>query len=428
MRAFSAFVRSRGSAWTTLLLAFLAIGILFAILPKGASEASPTAGLPESSEAAQVSALLEDFPSADATAGLFVFSRADGAELSENDLSAVGERAAELAELSSTPEAVRPIPSEDGTTALLVVPLEAAEGAEIDELAVELRGLASADLPSGLDARLTGPVGFEADVRGAFAGADLRLLLITAGVVAALLLVTYRSPILWIIPLAVVGTADGLSRFVSTWIADTFDVPVDASIAGILSVLVFGAGTNYALLLVARYREELRHTENRFDAMRTAVTAAGPAIVASGGTVTLSLLVLLLGELTGNRALGIACAAGIVIAIAFALAVLPAALVVCGRGVFWPFVPKPGTDTGKPGFWERVGTGVSRRPAIVAALAVVGLGVLALGLGGYRVGLPQLDQFVGEPESKVGQEILAEQFPDAAAPTTVLIAPDAAAG
>lgn len=428
MRALSSLVGSRRSAWTTLLLAVLTIGVLFALLPTTSTESSPQAGLPESSQAAQVAELLAGFPSADATVGLLVFSRQDGTKLGDADLTAVGERAVDLANLSSTPQAVQPQVSADGTVALIAVPLNApAQDAAVDELAVELRSAASADLPEGLEARLTGPVGFQADIRGAFAGADLRLLLVTVAVVAVLLLITYRSPLLWLIPLVVVGIADGLSRFVVTWIADVWNIPVDASIAGILSVLVFGAGTNYALLLVARYREELRNTADRFAAMRTAVSAAGPAIVASGGTVTLSLLVLLFAELAGNRALGVACAIGIVIAMIFALAVLPAALVVCGRGVFWPFVPRPGAGADRPGFWERIGTGVRRRPAAVAAVATLGLGVLMLGLGGYRVGLPQLDQFVGEPESVVGQKLLQECFPDAGSPTVTVLARDGVA-
>src|SRR3954469_3597835 len=372
MSALAFLVRGPRSAWATLVLAVLAVGLLFALLPKTSSDASPSAGLPAGSQAAQVTDLLQEFPSADSTAGLLVWTRGSGEALTDEDRAAIGARAAALAELSSAPPAVRPQFSEDGTAALVAVPLEASLGsADVESLAGDLRGAASADLPAGLDARLTGPVGFQADVRDAFAGADLRLLLVTVSVVALLLLLTYRSPVLWLVPLLVVGVADGLARFVVTALADAFDIPVDASISGILSVLVFGAGTNYALLLVARYREELRTTERRYDAMGTALRAAGPAILASGSTVALSLLMLLFAELAGNRALGIACAVGILIAMAFALIVLPAALVVCGRGIFWPFVPRPGRGESRPGFWYRVGRGVARRPSAVAVVSVL---------------------------------------------------------
>ncbi|BDZ44900.1 hypothetical protein GCM10025866_08090 [Naasia aerilata] len=427
MTALAFLVRRPRNAWSTLLLSLLAVGVLFALLPKTASDASPQAGLPDSSQAAQVSALLERFPGAESTAGLLVWTR-DGAELTDADRAAVATRAADLAELSSVPQAVRPVFSDDGKAALVAVPLEAAPVEDdVDAAATQLRDAASADLPDGLTARLTGPVGFQADIRNAFAGADLRLLLVTVAVVAFLLIVTYRSPVLWIVPLVVVGMADGLSRFVVTGLADAFDIPVDASISGILSVLVFGAGTNYALLLVARYREELRTTADRYAAMTTAVRSAGPAIIASGSTVTLSLLTLLLAELAGNRALGLACAVGIVLAMAFALIVLPAALAVCGRGIFWPFVPRPGAVASRRSVWSRVGEGVARRPVVVAIVSVLGIAVLALGLAGYRVGLSQTDQLIGSPESVTAEQVLEDSFPASGAPFVVLLAPAASA-
>lgn len=138
------------------------------------------------------------------------------------------------------------------------MPLDADEAeADVSGTATALRDTAGADLPAGLEASLTGPIGFQDDIANAFAGADFRLLLVTVIVVALLLIVTYRSPVLWIVPLAVVGAADALAGRVAAALAEPLDITIDASISGILSVLVFGAGTNYALLLVARYREEL---------------------------------------------------------------------------------------------------------------------------------------------------------------------------
>ncbi|MFD1713301.1 MMPL family transporter [Amnibacterium flavum] len=427
MRRFTSIVTGRRSAWFTLVGSLLVIGALFAALPKEASSDAPAAGLPSSSQAAQVDALLEKFPSADQTAAILVWSRG-GEQLNEADRSAITERAAALAEDSTTPQAVQPQFSEDGEAALVAVPLDAATiDDDLQGAADELRSVASEGLPDGLAAQLTGPVGFQADVSGAFAGADLRLLLVTVAVVALLLIVTYRSPVLWIVPLLVVGAADGLSRFVVTALADAFDIPVDASISGILSVLVFGAGTNYALLLVARYREELHHRQDRNESMRIAVTSAGPAILASGGTVTLSLLTLLLGELAGNRALGFACAIGVVIAMAFALIVLPAALVVCGRGLFWPFVPRPGTAAKRRGFWRGLGERVARRPVVVVTSATAAIAILCLGLGGYAVGLSQTDQLLGDPESVAAQNVIDRSFSAGLSGTTVVLAPDSAA-
>ncbi|WP_291050834.1 MMPL family transporter [Herbiconiux sp.] len=433
MRSISRFVTGRGSAWIALGIAAVAIVLLFGLLPKGSSDSFPPSGLPDSSEAAQVTALLEEFPSADSTAAVVVYSRGvgSGEALTDADRAAITANAAVLAEQSISPQAVVPQFSDDGLAAIVAVPLDGASVEDdIEATAAGLRADASADLPDGLTALLTGPVGFQADITNAFAGADFRLLLVTVIVVAILLIVTYRSPVLWIVPLAVVGIADGLARVVVTALADPFGITIDASIGGILSVLVFGAGTNYALLLVARYREELTKVQDRHTAMLTAVRSAGPAIAASGGTVALSLLTLLLAQLAGNRALGFACAIGVVIAIAFALLVLPAALVVCGRGLFWPFVPRVQTDAEhtqraatKPGLWMRLGRGVAKRPAAVAIVATLGIGILALGLSGYRVGLSQTDQLIGNPESVQAQEVIDASFSAGLTGQTIVLTP-----
>lgn len=179
---------------------------------------------------------------------------------------------------------------------------------------------------------------------------------------------------------------------------------------------------------MARYREELLHEPDRHTAMLTAVRSAGPAIAASGGTVALSLLTLLLASLANNRALGFACAIGVAIAILFALIVLPAALVVCGRGLFWPFVPRAGHRhaDAKPSLWTQLGRGVARRPATVAIVAVLGVGVLALGLVGARVGLSQTDQLLGEPESVQAQSIIDASYSAGLTAQTVVLATDAA--
>ena len=439
MRTLARFVSGRRTAWAVLVATAVAVALLFAFLPSSEGDAAPPSGVPASSQSAEVTALLDRFPSSDTTVGILVFS--DGGDtLDDRALAAISARASALAELSTAPQAVRPQISDDGTAALIAVPLDADEAdADVAGTATALRDAAGADLPAGLEASLTGPVGFQDDIANAFAGADFRLLLVTVIVVALLLIVTYRSPVLWIVPLAVVGAADALAGRVAAALAEPLGITIDASISGILSVLVFGAGTNYALLLVARYREELLREPDRHRAMRTAVTSAGPAIAASGGTVALSLLTLLLASLSGNRALGFACAVGVVIAIVFALVALPAALVVCGRGLFWPFVPRasseavdhPQTTAGgathhaapRRGFWDRLGRGVSRRPAVVAVSAVAGIGVLCLGLGGYAVGLSQTDQLLGDPESVSAQVIVDESFSAGLTSQTVVLVP-----
>jgi RND superfamily putative drug exporter len=303
--------------------------------------------------------------------------------------------------------------SDDNTTAVITVPMD-----EIDEVdpraerIAEIRALATEGMPEGMVSYVTGPEGFQVDLAGVFAGADFTLILATVVIVILLLLVTYRSPILWIVPLAVVGTADGMAGQIGRNVAAFFDIAADGSITGILSVLVFGAGTNYALLLIARYREELMVCEDRHEAMARALKGAGPAIIASGGTVVLALLTLSFAELGGNRALGIVCASGVVVAMISALGVLPAAIVVFGRGLFWPFVPRFGdVNKSETGWWARLGTRVSKRPVTVAIVGVAILGALAVGGNGVTIGIPETEQFRVKPEAVTGIEVLAEAFP-----------------
>jgi len=420
------FITARKTSWIVLALAALVAGAIFALGNGADGETSPGVGLPDSAESAQVAALQEDLPAADSTAALIVFSR-DGAKLTDADIDAVTATTTTLADLSLDGFVPPPTVSDDGTAALVVVPLadEPDVAAQADR-AAELRETARADLPDGLTALLTGPEGFAVDIAAVFKGADFTLLLTTVLVVAVLLLITYRSPWLWLVPLTVVGLADGLAGIVATRVAALAGITLDASVTGILSVLVFGAGTNYALLLIARYRDELRVHEDRRDAMARALRGAGPAIIASGSTVVLSLLTLVFAQLTGNRALGIACAVGIVVAMAFALFVLPAALVLFGRGLFWPYVPRFGSESRtEHGVWFRLGTLVSKKPVAVAVVGALLLGGLALAVPTIKVGLAQTERFTSVPEAVTGQEIIADAFSaGSGSPAAVIVKAD----
>jgi len=429
MHRLSTFVTAKKTSWIVLLVALAASAALFALGSGSTGETSPGVGLPDSAESARVAAAQQKLPAADSTSALLVFGR-DGDELTDADLAAVTAVTRTLADQSLDGFVPPPTVSDDGTAALVVVPLETLDdvSAQADR-AAELRTTANADLPSGLDALLTGPEGFAVDVAAVFKGADFTLLLTTVLVVAVLLLVTYRSPWLWLVPLAVVGLADGLASIVATRIASAAGIALDASVTGILSVLVFGAGTNYALLLIARYRDELRAVDDRREAMAQALRGAGPAIIASGSTVVLSLLTLLFAQLSGNRALGLACAAGVVVAMLFALFVLPAALVLFGRGLFWPYVPRFGSEgTSHRGIWFRLGTAVSRRPVAVAVVGVLLLGGLAFaGVPQIKVGLAQTEKFTSVPEAVVGQEVIADAFSAGSGSPVAVIADTASA-
>ena len=423
MIALTRFITAAETSWIVLVAGIAATVALFVAAGYQTADAAPPVGLPESAESVQAAALLEQFADDESTSGLLVFGRESG-DLSDDDLAAITERTAELADLAIDGFVPPPTISDDGTTALVVVPLEIEERVSVQaERADEIRTIASDGLPDGIIVWFTGAEGFAVDIAAVFEGANFVLLSITALVVALLLIITYRSPVLWIVPLAVVGVADFIVGIAARLVAESLDITLDGSVTGILSVLVFGAGTNYALLLIARYRDELRLHLDRREAMAIALRGAGPAIIASGSTVALALATLLFGELSGNRSLGLAGAVGIVVAMAYALLVLPAALVVFGRWIFWPIVPKYGSpDAISRSPWGKLGRGVSKKPVLVAIVGFVVLGAMATGLTTLNVGLSQNDRFIVKPEAVLGQERLAEAFSaGSSAPATVVV-------
>ncbi len=423
MIALTRFITAAKTSWIVLVAGIAATVALFVAAGYQTADAAPPVGLPESAESVQAAALLEQFADDESTSGLLVFGRESG-DLTEDDLAAITERTVELADLSLDGFVPPPTVSDDGTTALVVVPLEIEDRVSVQaERADEIRAIAADGLPDGVNVWFTGAEGFSVDIAAVFEGANFVLLSITALVVALLLIITYRSPVLWIVPLAVVGVADFIAGIAARLVAESLDITLDGSVTGILSVLVFGAGTNYALLLIARYRDELRLHLDRREAMAIALRGAGPAIIASGSTVALALATLLFGELSGNRSLGLAGAVGIVVAMAYALLVLPAALVVFGRWIFWPIVPKYGSpDAISRSPWGKLGRAVSTKPVIVAIVGFVVLGAMATGLATLNVGLSQNDRFIVKPEAVLGQERLAEAFSaGSSAPATVVI-------
>jgi RND superfamily putative drug exporter len=403
-------------AWATLLLALLLGGLVFGFAGTTETDNDPASSLPSSAESTRVAELQKQLPSGRTNPALVVVAKG-GQPLTDADLVTVEGLG-------------KPVLSEDRKAALVTVPMVATGDADVTIEAVEeLRAKVSTGLPPGVTAQVTGGAGFGADLSNSFSGANTKLLIVTVVVVTILLLITYRSPILWVVPLFVVGFADQLAAKVIALLSQHTDLAVNGSTTGIVTVLVFGAGTDYALLLISRYREELHRYENRFEAMARALRGAGPAIAASAGTVILALLTLILASLKSNVALGVTAAAGVAIAAVFALLVLPAALVICGRGLFWPFVPRVGhggPEDGK-GLWAKVGRGVVRRPVAVTLVSAVVLGLLSLGGLGTKVGLSQAEQFRVEAESVQGLETLSKYFPAGAAGPAVILAEPAKA-
>ena len=201
---------------------------------------------------------------------------------------------------------------------------------------------------------------------------------------------------------------------------------MNAQSAGILNVLVFGAGTDYALLITARYREELRRHKDRHEAMAVALRRAGPAVIASGGTVIVSLLALIIAELNSTKGMGPVLAIGVAVALAAMMTLLPALLVITGRWVFWPVRPAFGSaEPSTRGLWARVGNGIAPRPRIVWMTTAVALGALALGLTGLKAnGLTNAESFRGQPDSVTGQTVLEQHFPGGGGQPVVIIGRD----
>ncbi|WNV75758.1 MMPL family transporter [Geodermatophilus sp. DSM 44513] len=437
MDRLSALVTRRRRAWAVLVL-YLAAAAAVLLAPAPDQVAPPSSsGLPDDYQSAQAERLQAQLPQTGVEPVLAVVSRSDGGALSPADLAAAQEAAAAGAGAAGSTVAGPPDVSPDGAVAVLVVPLDTTGGDEaVADRVAALREAVGADLPGGLTVQVTGGPAFGADLLRVFEGADTTLLLVTAAVVAVLLLVTYRSPVLWIVPLAVVATAEQATLALLDQVLPRLGLAYDGSTVGITSVLVFGAATDYALLLIARYREQLRVTADRFAAMRTAVARTAEAILASGGTVVLACLTLLLATREGSRALGAAAALGVAVAVVAGLVVLPCALVLCGRGLFWPLVPRVGSRGTEGRVWGRLGEGVARAPRLVAALGIAVLALLSVGGLGLQTGLSQVEQLRAEPESVLGARTLAGAFPAGSAEpvavlTTTAAAPavaDAAAG
>jgi len=312
-----------------------------------------------------------------------------------------------------------PIPSKDGKGVLVSVPLDnnklatplANDKPALPEVVKAIR--TDAAKVTGFESHVTGFGGILADLFGSFGSLDTSLLLTTFAVVAIILIFVYRSPVLWFIPLLASVMALSIGGGVVYLLAKNGTIALDGQSQGILSVLVIGAGTDYALLLIARYREELHHFDSRIDAMRVALKGVLEPIVASGLTVIAGLLVLGLSDLKSVRSLGPVAAIGILSAQIVMLTLLPAILVLCGRWIFWPKVPRhDDVDDKLSGIWFKVSALVGRRPRRVW----IGSGLLLVVSAAFAFqlntsGLSQSEAFTGNPDSVVGLTKLSEHFP-----------------
>jgi RND superfamily putative drug exporter len=371
--------------------------------------------LPHNAESTQVVELAKRFAPSDIFPALVVYERPDGPITPADQAKAAADVRRLAGVQDVTGRVLGPIPSQDRRALQVVVPIKVTtEGNGWQELAPkidQMRSIAKADA-GGLQVYVTGPAGSFADFAEVFSGFDATLLYITAAIVIVILLITYRSPVLWLLPLTTVFVALTVAQAVIYLLAKNAGLTVNGQSAFILTVLVFGAGTDYALLLTARYREELRRHADRHQAMATALGRAAPAIVASGATVILSLLCLLVAELASTRSLGPVMAVGIAVGLLAMLTLLPALLVIVGRWVFWPRRPTLGSpEPTEHGLWARIGARIARRPRLVWMVTAVVLGALALGVTGLEAnGLQSKDSFRTTPEAVTGEAVLARHF------------------
>ncbi len=420
---YATIVRSRWS-WVISLLIAVAVGALMTLAADNAGASQSPVPVPASAESARAAMLASDFPSGDEAPVILVVSRADGSALSPADLGAADDARQRVLDRAGVPAGAPTTTSQDGMVALAPVPISTSlSGFDLADTVKHLRAAANDGAPQRLVLQITGGPAFGADIADSFSGANVTLLAVTAAVVALLLIVTYRSPILWLVPLTVIALADRTATALGGVVSDLTGLTADGSTTGITSVLVFGAGTNYALLLISRYREELSRTPHHRDALRTAVRHAGPAILASNATVVLALLTLLLAVVPSTRSLGAQAACGLLVAALFVLAALPPLLAVFGPRLFWPFVPRrtAGHSAQHPSAWYRVATWVSGHAGRVAVASIALLAVLCAGLLSTPIGLSQIDQFRVEAESVSAYDTLAAHFPSGlTSPTTVI--------
>lgn len=428
--------RGRGRSRGTRALPWAVLALWIAVL----ALAGPLAGkladaqqnravdyLPVSADSTQVARFQDALPGGEATELVVVYHRDGGLTAADRD-----KAAAQIAGIArayrltgGTPHAVL----SHGDTLMYPV---ASTGPGQDDAArnafvTDVRDRAEGG--DGLTAHVGGPGALNTDMKEVYSSLDGPLLYTTVAVVAVLLILIYRSPLLWLLPLLVAGVADAAAMAGVYGLHQVFGVTVTGQSQGVMTILVFGAGTDYALLLVSRYREELRRVPRPYDAMRAALRGCGPAILASSGTVAAGLLCLLAADLNSSRGMGPIAAVGVLCALLAMTTLLPALLVLLGRRVFWPLVPAYGSEVPRPrGLFAAMGGSAARRPLAVLAGGAVLLGALALGTLALPGSLKNDDAFTSAPESVAAMRILAEADPGRSAQPITVMAPTGRAG
>ncbi|MFE3991802.1 MMPL family transporter [Streptomyces goshikiensis] len=379
--------------------------------------------LPQSAESTKVLEARRAFERSESVPAIIVWQARDGGDVTTAQQEEATRAVASLAGQRGISEPPSPaLRSQDGRAVQAVAPLAPDLGDELPAVLAEVR--AAADSVAGLSAQIAGPAATQADLADAFSGIDGILLGVALGAVLLILLLVYRSLLLPLVIIISAVFALGLACAVVYALADRGTVRVDGQVQGILSILVIGASTDYALLLAARFREELAARGDRTAAAIAAVRRSAGAIIASGATVALGLLALLASDLTNNRALGPVGAIGIVCSVLATLTFLPAVLALLGRAAFWPATPKPGDATAEGHrVWRRIASVIDRAPRRVwASTALLLLVLAAFSPGLSSKGVPLDEIFVKDAPSVTAQEALARHFPGGSGQPAVIIA------
>jgi RND superfamily putative drug exporter len=441
-RRLAGVVTGRRSRWAVL-GAWLVLLVVFAPLSSKLNSEkvdTSTSLLPADSQSGHVAHLLATrFAGGDRSATVLIYRRPGGLTQADRTLIAADARAASQIPMVAGPlpaflpgpgGVLKPAPqqvSSDGTTAFTLVGLAPGKAAKVADAVKDLRALDKGFAP-GLTYHVTGSAVFFTDINNAVESSDVLLVGVTVLLVLALLLWIYRSPLLALIPLFIVI----VSYVVASGVIDILarhGLRVDSTATSLLLVLMFGAGTDYCLLLTARYKEDLRRIEDGGAALRHAIPRAVPAILASGLTVAAALLTLLTSELNTNHTLGPVAAIGVLVVLLGGVTLLPALLSLLGRRAFWPargqaaYAGPDGPPAAmKPGRWERLAAAVTGHPWRALVGGVVILAVCAVGLFSYTANPTPIKEFRKDPDSKRGYELFASEFsPGAASPSTLLI-------
>ncbi|MYS85639.1 MMPL family transporter [Embleya scabrispora] len=432
IKALAALPCGRRSKWVVLAL-WLVLLVAAAPLSAKLTDAQNnevSSWLPAEAESTKVINEQKDFRPDTTVPAVVVYERASG--LTPDDTKAIADDQAKFGTAKGVTNKVEDARFEpNNKAAQVLVPITIKDGGwndlgdAVDEIKKSLK-----DNPDGLKSYVTGPAGLGADQAAAFEGIDGTLLYATLGVVVLILLFTYRSPVLWLLPVISAVAALFTAQAV-VYMFTKAGLVVNGQSAAILTVLIFGAGTDYALLLIARYREELHRYEDRHEAMAAALFRAGPAIVASAATVGVGMLCLMAAEMQSTKGLGPVCALGVVVGLIAMTTLLPALLVIVGRWVFWPVRPAYEPDAithDENGIWAKVGRQIARGPRLVWIVTAIILGVMTIGLTNLNGdGIANKDSFTDKPQSITGQEISERYFPAGSGDPIVVIGRESAA-